>query len=70
MTPEGIKEAHDMSIEVEVDVAGTKLTGRVTEIGYMDIKKGIGTLRLALAKVSTINGDVYSHIKDINPKRK
>jgi hypothetical protein len=70
MTPEGIKEARDMSTDVEVDVAGMKLTGRVIDIGAYSIKKGIGTLNLALATVSTTNGDVYSHIKDIHPVRK
>ena len=70
MTPEKIKEARDIGTDVEVDVAGTKVTGKIVEVGNMDIKKGIGTLRLKLVKVETTNGDVYSHIKDIYPKGK
>jgi hypothetical protein len=70
MTPEGIKEAREMGADVEVYFDGVKLTGRVTDIGTYSIKKGIGTLNLALATVSTTNGDVYSHIKDIHPVRK
>ena len=69
MTPEGIKEAHDLNIEVCACIAGIEFFGIIKEIGRFSFKAGPGSVLRALVKIETNDGqEIFAHIKDIRIK--
>jgi hypothetical protein len=69
MTPAGIKEAHDLNIEVCACIADIEFFGIIKEIGSFSFRAGPGSVIRALVKIETNNGqEIFAHIKDIRVK--
>ena len=65
MTREETQQAHESQTPVTVTVLGQRISGVIQEYGFLQVRAKVGMISRACAVVRTEQGDVYTHISNI-----